>query len=717
MPSSTFEGIVRAFIDDPLAFVPKYYTRLESIRKQYQESHLSTIGEKVIVSTIEREQNRCEAFVRARLVELWADEYPLESLREVMWREVTSGVGDWDKDEEEFWQSVPAEMGGADVDAETKPRWRKQSFPTASKEPLPKSRKCSPSTPPKDSSSAPPEALPKSPQDSRISPVLSDSETFDPQARPIRHQDISRQPQQNFLHSVRNDWFVRCMLRIRLIFLRFAVRGIFALSLIYLVLFCFMSLVEGIPLVGPVIGLLLRISSNKFFEWISSYRPQVWSTSSFDPYHIPSTIYSFFCSMFVPSPNSITDLGPVHIPLDTAFSSAYRSTMNLSAIALQMLSCAKLLNYSQTSLLKAAAIVKASDVYGRNELAIMYRLLNEATHNLTTILTAYDSGVNSQIRTLEMHFNMTNRRLTEIINEITYFTPSPIFTLISSLSVVSSASCVSLPFFFPLTPVASTGCILSFIISLQGSCYLHAFKAQDTGFLNKDSPICTPLSWFNIGRLSEAERATLQRQGDAIASEFLETISIAEYDLMNLFQLSENGINSANEVEELYAAINRRRYEGENRVKNEIGVLQVKAAYIPGWFDMLTGAKSSKGLSEQDKYHNVSLTTRLRNFDELAAAHKDAHGYFKSSELLLTIMSNAFNDLMNAVMDFRVHVDSPQDWARIKAEGERLQPLIEELKELGNYHSEQRRVVVSEWKERWVLCRMTRHDWEDCLYE
>jgi hypothetical protein len=652
MPA-TFEGIFQDFINDPKSFHLEYTARYDAFQTQYQESHLSTIEDDVMVSTLEKGLGRCEAFVRARLVELGTIELGLDKfapavLREVVWQEVKSNVADWDS-EDEFWQTIPTKT--------------------------------------------------------HDTPKHSDPQTTTP-----IDQVGSAQAQQSFLYSAYNDWFVRGTLSLLWIFLRFAARSIFALGLIYLTLFCFMSLIEGIPLVGPVIGLLLRISSNKFFNWMSLNWPQLWTI------YIPSTVYSFY-SIFLPRPTSVTDVGPVHIPLDSPFSSALHTTMNLSAIGLQMLSCAKLLDYSQSSLFGAAAIVQASEVYGRDELARNYGLLQNATDALATILKDYDLGVESQIKSLEINLDLTNQRLTELINEITYFTPSPVFTLISSLSVISSASCFSLPFFFPLTPVTAASCVLSFIISTQGSCYLHALKTQDTGFLDKNSPICTPLSWFNIGRLNEAERAVLQRQGDRIALEFLDSISIAEFHLKNLFQLSRDGIESAKRLEKLYNTVNELRYGGENHAKKELGMLDVKAEYTPGWIDKLTGTKS-KGLSEQDKYYKVSLVAQLRNFDELGSAHKDAYGYFKSAELLLTNMADAFRDLNNAMVAFHARTGSPRNWAQITAEGKRLQPLINELKELGNYHSEQRRVVMRDWKSRRVFCRRTRRDdWEDCLFE
>ena len=73
---------------------------------------------------------------------------------------------------------------------------------------------------------------------------------------------------------------------------------------------------------------------------------------------------------------------------------------------------------------------------------------------------------------------------------------------------------------------------------------------------------------------------------------------------------------------------------------------------------------------------------------------------------------------MNAVVDFRMRVGNPADWARLQAEGEWLKPLIEELKEMGSNHSEKRRVVMRKWETRWVVCMKTRpKDWDDYLFE
>jgi hypothetical protein len=383
-----------------------------------------------------------------------------------------------------------------------------------------------------------------------------------------------------------------------------------------------------------------------------------------------------------------------------------------------MLSCSQLLQYSHQSLLGAGAIVRASDIYGREELAAKYDSLKNSTRELSDVLHKYDLQVNSLIKSLEMNLNITVDQFTEILGKLDLFQTSPVAATVWSVTAIPAVLCVGLLFTAPLSRAAVTGCIGALMAFTQGSCYIHAFAvAANNSTTALASPICMPLYLLGIGQQSAAATQELLLQGDRIAAEFISFITITEHHIHLLFGLSANGLDGAKEAEMLYTAISELRFRGENRVKAGMASLAVKAAYTPGWRARFFWGMT-KGLSQPERFYNASLAAQLRNFSELERAHKDALSYFRAAELLLKTVSLSFIDLGEAVKAFRARTSSAREWHRIAAEVEALRPLIEELKELGNYHGDQRRRVIRSWKNLWEFCMQTRwKDWADCVFE
>ncbi|KAL2060436.1 hypothetical protein VTL71DRAFT_9467 [Oculimacula yallundae] len=516
-------------------------------------------------------------------------------------------------------------------------------------------------------------------------------------------------------------------------------QALFYIMVTYFLIYCLLFLLKQIPIIGPAIVFLINQINDLIptepstphgasMTWLLDYNI---STNAF----IRKIIYPVV-STFVRSEAEVEEL-PV-APISHLFA-VIENTQNLSQISMQLLPVAKLLEYSSYSLISASAVVGASDLQGKKQLAEEYTFLLEHTRTLGVSLRKFDIGVEMLMKNFSLHLSMTLERIREIVVESNTKRANPWWEFFTHATTLTSSTCSLLPVLKSLdlihsNPFIWATCGVSLLLSTQGHCYLlsKAENSPSTFPSTAADPllhtVCTPTRYFNPTSISSALKEQLHEEAQMLADEFTNLVSAASNHIEYLLQHSQNSSDDAQIIQNHYQIVQVLRKTDENAVLYKQKTLTIKAQPTPAsWLDWFRNQHAADAVKASEQFAGVRLTLQWRDLKELESIQHDADFFLKSAiEVLHTMQANlgAFGRDVGFFEQYQLQHNA---WQALVKQMERLEPIVEKMDGLRGAYSKERKKVAGKWRERWDFCVKQRKKvqlaaveigkgWEDCLF-
>ncbi|PVH75987.1 GMC oxidoreductase [Cadophora sp. DSE1049] len=730
---ANFPELLGHFISDPTSYVAKYEESRKSTEKVF--ANPSDYNEETLVSDLTKEVGKAEEFAQMRLVELWYQESDIEILGRTLRQEILS-YGSWE-DGEDFLASVESWRVPKDISLPLSPALNPDPLtlpPSNEKsprvtEPARKTSRKSKTDPPSPvRKSSPRTAIPRAasplaastaslatapPSTALPAPVL-------PATAPLSETDYNSVVQ-----------FLRSWLRQPVIWF---FRVVFFIGILWFLLYFALYLVGFVPILGPTIQWLVRRVHTLISEEIPVYNPPAsigWfpgfsGFSLYDNFIVNKVVFPLVLKFATVAPVE-TSAGAYYPRLNTTLHNAMLNTQEIADLSMKLLPIAKIVEYSSYSLMSASEIVRASDVYLRDEMAKEYMDLLRNTRTLSNSLSEFDNGVDALVRSFGINLSVMLARIEEIVTESKARYPNPIWSIAAHTTTMTSMACTLLPVFRELQVWTMATCAVSYLLLSQGHCYLLATNDSSlSGAQNTlQHPVCRPIAYFRPTDLGPQQLQELHSEAKLLTSEFGDFVGITSKHLVSLLQTSHTGITYANAINQHYSDVSELRRRSENQVQLHSSTLAAKASYKPGLIAWLGGKQN--GLQPAEQYDLAKFDGHWRNLKEPAIVHRDANFYLKAAIDFLGNFNSTLGDISRDVGYYaQVKRRNGNSWATLAKEMNKLKPIVDELEELRGKKDAEQRKITKLWPDRWDFCvkqkrRQKDHElgmgWEDCLFD
>ncbi|KAH9206817.1 hypothetical protein DL95DRAFT_486009 [Leptodontidium sp. 2 PMI_412] len=221
------------------------------------------------------------------------------------------------------------------------------------------------------------------------------------------------------------------------------------------------------------------------------------------------------------------------------------NNIEIAEASLRLLPVARIVECSSFSLISASEIVKAPNVYFKDEMAKHYAEPLSHTRALGVSLSQFDNGVEALIRSFSIRLSLTLSRIEEIIEGSKPRYPNPVWDVAAHSTTFSSLACIILPpLVGDLDVWTRAACGISFVLWTQAHCYLSATNDPSLSSIQDplQHPICSPIAYFGPTELGSQQLAELHAEAAKLTYEFGELVDNTLTHVLSLIETSHGSI-------------------------------------------------------------------------------------------------------------------------------------------------------------------------------